>query len=103
MSNKDTSKNKNLMFDGLPYRGDPVFLRKGDSTTVPVRGFESHVAILSTDDSDDMQKLESVLTSARKGWAFIEKMEEQYLTDKKTWQILIIWTDKFYEAPKKRG
>ena len=101
---KGSPSDIHLSFEGLPYRGPVVdFKDKDPISKQPVMRYEAHVDIFDLSDTDQKKAYQKVVQKLVTDEATMSYEEKEYDAEKKTWRILIVYTDMFYTAPKNKG
>lgn len=89
------------MFNGLPYLGVPLDVKKGDGPKLqPQAAPITYTKQLFSKNKEDIAEYNEIRQSAVLHKAVILVEERQYNAPKEGWDILISWADLVYTTPR---
>lgn len=93
-----------LTFEGLPYQGPIQDYKDNDPIDQqPQIKYKAHVEIFDLSDEKQLAEYETVVQKIVGDTAVLSSEEKEYDPDKKSWRVLIVYSDIFYTAPDKNA
>lgn len=93
-------KDVKLTWEDLPYRGTVRDFKENDpEDKLPQMGFEAHVEIFELNDKEQLKGYQQVVQKLVTDQAIMSYELKEYDPDIKSWRVLIVYTDMFYEEP----
>ena len=87
------------VFEGLPYKGPPLDLKKTDD---PEKVFKLeqrlHVRIFELWKGKDLEEYGEVCSKVNDGVALLSVEEREYVEEKHSWVVLLRWIEQWYTA-----
>lgn len=84
----------------MPFRGPAApMIKETEYEDRVERVYDAKVRKLDISDPEQRQELEDILDCVFNGWYQLHKMTEQYVPEKGTWLVMIIYAMPFNELP----
>lgn len=98
-------KKSELLYNGIPYRGESLPLIKDDDPTAlkPVLKYESFANAFLMNDSDQRDALNELLTEIDNNTVELKQLERVYDPALKTFCVFIHWSEPYYDPPPTPG
>jgi hypothetical protein len=88
-------------FDGLPFKGAPMDIKKGDpDDKQPVLKRDVKIRQFDTSSPEDMAAWQGVMQQVADGLSVVSFEEKQYVPETKSWRVLVRWFEEYYTNPE---